>query len=235
MVGFAGESQSFDGNGSYTRTATGGGDILIKTRQARRPPEEPRSVLYGQRARAAAGHAARSARRSTPPYKTNVACYKNPKPNLNGPAAEPGPPDQACVRRRREARDPEAHARLHRDHRAVVLVALGVAGYILSHQRFYLPNWVPVLGTDFFELKGEFSTAQSVTPGQGQTVDIAGVPVGEIKKVELKNGRALVTMEIKQKYANLIKSDATMLLRPEDRPQGHDRRAGPGHARHAER
>ena len=71
-----------------------------------------------------------------------------------------------------------------------------------------------MLGTDFFELKGEFSTAQSVTPGQGQTVDIAGVPVGEIKKVELDQGRALVTMEIKQKYAKLIKSDATMLLRP---------------------
>jgi phospholipid/cholesterol/gamma-HCH transport system substrate-binding protein len=71
-----------------------------------------------------------------------------------------------------------------------------------------------VLGTNFFEVKGEFSTAQSVTPGQGQTVDIAGVPVGEIKRVDLKNGRAVVTMEIKHKYAKLIKSDATALLRP---------------------
>ena len=97
---------------------------------------------------------------------------------------------------------------------ALSILALGVTGYILAHQRFYLPNWVPVLGTDFFELKGEFSTAQSVTPGQGQTVDIAGVPVGEIKKVELDQGRAVVTMAIKQKYADMIKSDATMLLRP---------------------
>jgi phospholipid/cholesterol/gamma-HCH transport system substrate-binding protein len=104
-----------------------------------------------------------------------------------------------------------------RDFIAIIVLsifALGVTGYILSHQRFYLPNWVPVLGTDFFELKGEFSTAQSVTPGQGQTVDIAGVPVGEIKKVELVQGRAVVTMSIKQKYAKLIKNDATMLLRP---------------------
>jgi phospholipid/cholesterol/gamma-HCH transport system substrate-binding protein len=97
---------------------------------------------------------------------------------------------------------------------ALSIFAIGVTGYILAHQRFYLPKWVPVIGTDFFELKGEFSTAQSVTPGQGQTVDIAGVPVGEIKKVELDQGRALVTMEIKHKYAHLIKSDATMLLRP---------------------
>src|SRR5437660_6595393 len=96
----------------------------------------------------------------------------------------------------------------------LVFIALGATGYILAHQRFYLPKWVPVLGTNFFEVKGEFSTAQSVTPGQGQTVDIAGVPVGDIKKVELVQGRAVVTMEIKQKYAHMIKSDATMLLRP---------------------
>jgi phospholipid/cholesterol/gamma-HCH transport system substrate-binding protein len=97
---------------------------------------------------------------------------------------------------------------------ALSIFAIGITGYILAHQRFYLPAWVPVIGTDFFELKGEFSTAQSVTPGQGQTVDIAGVPVGEIKKVELVQGRAVVTMQIKQKYSKMIKTDATMLLRP---------------------
>ena len=97
---------------------------------------------------------------------------------------------------------------------ALMLFALAITGYILAHQRFYLPSWVPILGTDFFELKGEFSTAPSVTPGQGQTVDIAGVPVGEIQKVDLVQGRAVVTMEIKHKYAHMIKSDATMLLRP---------------------
>ena len=46
-----------------------------------------------------------------------------------------------------------------------------------------VPGWVPVVGQDFFALKGEFSTAQAITPGQGQTVDIAGVEVGEISGV----------------------------------------------------
>src|SRR3954449_6514344 len=104
-----------------------------------------------------------------------------------------------------------------RDFIAVIvmfLLSLLVAGFVLSHQRFYLPDWVPFIGTDFFQVKAEFATAQSVTPGQGQTVDIAGVPVGEIKKVELKDGRAVVTMSIKRKYAHLIKRDATALLRP---------------------
>ena len=57
----------------------------------------------------------------------------------------------------------------------LVLVALLVGGYILSNQRFYLPDWVPLVGSDFYDYKAEFSTAQSVTPGQGQTVEIAGV------------------------------------------------------------
>jgi len=95
----------------------------------------------------------------------------------------------------------------------LILVALLVGGYILSQQRFNLPGWVPILGKNFFTLKAEFSTAQAVTPGQGQTVDIAGVAVGEIQNVQLKNGRALVTMNIREKY-DTIYPDATMLLRP---------------------
>ena len=76
----------------------------------------------------------------------------------------------------------------------LVIVAAIVGGYILSNQRIYFPSWVPVLGQDDFILKGEFSTAQAITPGQGQTVDIAGVQVGEISNVQLENGRAIVTM-----------------------------------------
>ncbi len=55
-----------------------------------------------------------------------------------------------------------------------------MAGYILSNQRFYLPAWVPVVGTDFYEVEAELETAQAVVPGQGQTVNIAGVKVGDI-------------------------------------------------------
>jgi phospholipid/cholesterol/gamma-HCH transport system substrate-binding protein len=92
----------------------------------------------------------------------------------------------------------------------MAIVALLVAGYILSNQRFRFPliSEAPQI------VKVELENAQSVTPGQGQTVDIAGVPVGEIKKVELDQGRAIVTMAIRQKYADIIKRDATMLLRP---------------------
>jgi phospholipid/cholesterol/gamma-HCH transport system substrate-binding protein len=96
----------------------------------------------------------------------------------------------------------------------LVLIAGFVALYVLAHQRTTLPGWVPIAGRDVFVLKGEFATAQAITPGQGQTVDIAGVEVGQITKVELVNGRAVVTMEVKPKYAPQIHPDATMLLRP---------------------
>jgi len=95
----------------------------------------------------------------------------------------------------------------------IFVIALGVGAFILGHQRFYLPKWVPVVGTNFVSYKAEFATAQSVTPGQGQSVNVAGVPVGELSKVELKDGRAVVTLKIRKKYAHVYK-DATALLRP---------------------
>jgi phospholipid/cholesterol/gamma-HCH transport system substrate-binding protein len=96
----------------------------------------------------------------------------------------------------------------------LVLVAGFVGLYILAHQRTTLPGWVPIAGREVFVLKGEFATAQAITPGQGQTVDIAGVEVGQITRVDLVNGRAIVTMELKPKYADRVHPNATMLLRP---------------------
>ena len=95
----------------------------------------------------------------------------------------------------------------------VALLAVLIGGYILSNQRFYLPAWVPIVGSDFVDYYAQFSTAQAVTPGQGQTVIVAGVTVGEIGGVTLKNGTAMVEMKIREKYAYLYK-DATALLRP---------------------
>ncbi len=91
--------------------------------------------------------------------------------------------------------------------------ALAVTGYILSQQRFYLPAWVPVLGTDFYEVKVELPTGQAVVPGQGQTVNIAGVKIGEVGDVELESGRAVVTMQIQNEHKPIYR-DASVLMRP---------------------
>jgi phospholipid/cholesterol/gamma-HCH transport system substrate-binding protein len=96
----------------------------------------------------------------------------------------------------------------------VFVLALGVGGYILSNQRFNLPGWVPVAGSDHFELEAELATAQAVVPGQGQSVNIAGVKIGDIGKVELEDGHAVVDMNLEEDYRGRIFRDATILLRP---------------------
>jgi phospholipid/cholesterol/gamma-HCH transport system substrate-binding protein len=110
----------------------------------------------------------------------------------------------------------------------VVIAALGSI-YILDHQRLKLPGWVPLVGKDFFVIKAEMSTAQAVTPGQGQTVNIAGVQVGEISKVELKDGKALVTLRMEPRYGRVYK-DATVLLRPKTGLKDMVAELEPGHA-----
>jgi phospholipid/cholesterol/gamma-HCH transport system substrate-binding protein len=95
----------------------------------------------------------------------------------------------------------------------LVVLAIAVSGYVLSNERFYLPSWVPLVGTNFYEVKAELPSAQAVVPGQGQTVNIAGVKVGDIGKVELDEGRAVVQMKIKRKYAPIYRN-ANVLLRP---------------------
>ena len=96
---------------------------------------------------------------------------------------------------------------------ALVFAAILVALVILPNQRLSLPAGVPILGRDFVDVEAELATAQAVTPGQGQTVNIAGVEVGEISSVELESGKAIVGMRIEREHSTIYK-DATILLRP---------------------
>jgi phospholipid/cholesterol/gamma-HCH transport system substrate-binding protein len=91
---------------------------------------------------------------------------------------------------------------------AIVGLAIGV--YILNQQslRFPLVQEKPK------QIEIELSNAQAVQPGQGQTVRVAGVEVGRIADVHVEDGIAVVTLEIKKDYENLIRQDATALLRP---------------------
>jgi phospholipid/cholesterol/gamma-HCH transport system substrate-binding protein len=98
MVAFASEAQGFDGNGSYVNTATAGGDNLIRTGKLKDRPKN-RDILFGHGLTRPLGtRPDRPARK--PKYEPKKACYKNAKPNLNGPAATPGPADQALRARR---------------------------------------------------------------------------------------------------------------------------------------
>jgi len=97
-----------------------------------------------------------------------------------------------------------------------VLAAIGVVMtlWIFTQQKASLPSWVPFVGEEFAHITGDFTTAQAVTPGQGQAVDVAGIQIGKVTSVDLEDGHAVVGMDIEPKYLELIHPDATLLLRP---------------------
>ncbi len=101
----------------------------------------------------------------------------------------------------------------------IAIVVLAIAGIVMmlgifTQQKASLPAWLPVVGEEFDHITAEFSTAQAVTPGQGQAVDIAGIQIGKVASVDLENGHAVVGMDIEPKYMKLIHPDASLLLRP---------------------
>jgi phospholipid/cholesterol/gamma-HCH transport system substrate-binding protein len=101
----------------------------------------------------------------------------------------------------------------------IAIFVLAIAGIammlgIFTQQKASLPAWLPVVGEEFEHISAQFSTAQAVTPGQGQAVDIAGIQIGKVTSVDLENGHAVVGMDIEPKYMKLIHPDASFLLRP---------------------
>lgn len=90
----------------------------------------------------------------------------------------------------------------------LMIIAAAVGGYILVHQRITLP------GENRYAIDVELPTAQAFTPGQGQQVSVAGVDVGRIGKVTLRNGRAIIRMDIKRSELSAVYADATVLSRP---------------------
>ncbi len=93
---------------------------------------------------------------------------------------------------------------------ALVIGAIVVSAYVLTHERLRFP----LIQSQPIKMNAEFQTAQAFTPGQGQTVRVSGVQVGEVGQVQIRNGVAIVEMDIDDKYKHLIHTDATMLARP---------------------
>ena len=89
-------------------------------------------------------------------------------------------------------------------------VGIGVGAYIVAHQRLRFP----VIEEEPITINAQLPTAQAVTPGQGQTVRVSGVQIGEIGEVDLVDGRPIVELKIDPEYEGLVTDRATALLRP---------------------
>jgi phospholipid/cholesterol/gamma-HCH transport system substrate-binding protein len=90
---------------------------------------------------------------------------------------------------------------------ALIVASLGVVTYILRHQPAFH------FGQSYYSIKAEFATGAAVSAGQGQSVTIAGVQVGQVGGIQLQQGHAVVTMNIDKQYAPVYRN-ATVLLRP---------------------
>ena len=101
--------------------------------------------------------------------------------------------------------------RIHRrDFIAIVVLfclAVGVSGYIFLHQPAF------TLFKHYYTVYAQFDQASAVTAGQGQTVEHAGVTVGQVGGVSVQNGRAVVKMNIYTQYQPIYRN-STVLLRP---------------------
>lgn len=84
LVSLAGESQNFDGNGSYVRFQAGGGAYQVQT-----PPTGRLGPLFANASRPPLG--TRPAKGPKPPYKPDFACYRNSVPNLSSARTGGGP------------------------------------------------------------------------------------------------------------------------------------------------
>jgi phospholipid/cholesterol/gamma-HCH transport system substrate-binding protein len=92
----------------------------------------------------------------------------------------------------------------------LLVVGLASAYVIVQNQRLR----IPLIEERPFELKAEFQTAQAVVPGQGQTLRVAGVKVGDVEDVSLEDGVAVVTFGVDRDFLPVYR-DATILLRPQ--------------------
>src|SRR5262249_570581 len=145
---------------------------------------------------------------ATLPHRRRLPEQRHPRPER--PTRGPGSARSRPVSMRRALRE---HSRDALAIVGLILAAVFGTTVILINQRTSLPSWVPLIGSDRFALEADFSTAQAVTPGQGQSVDIAGIRVGDVTGVRLDNGHAVVSMEVDNKYAPLIHRDASPPLR----------------------
>jgi len=67
---------------------------------------------------------------------------------------------------------------------------------------------------EVMRIEAQFATGQAVTPGQGQTVTVAGVKVGDIANVRLEDGQAILGLDLDPDKLGPLYRNARMLLRP---------------------
>ena len=204
--------QNFDGNGPYLRVQPGGGGPCWSSEpnphgqpehrakqqlrphdrsrrsapsrsSAARPPLKPeRALRHATRSPTSTARSARSARPAL--GGGEPMSERNPK-SAAGRTSAPGS-------RARPAGTAKTRSRSSSWPSPAIVMMLG----IFTQQKASLPVLAAARRRRIRPHHAEFATAQAVTPGQGQAVDIAGIQIGKVTSVDLEDGHAVVGMDI---------------------------------------
>lgn len=90
----------------------------------------------------------------------------------------------------------------------IILLGIGVGGYILANQQ---ANW-PWQSRYFFS--ADFQASPAVSPGQGQEVRIAGVRVGDIRDVSVTQDGRSSRVQMALEPGQQVYDNARLVLRP---------------------
>jgi phospholipid/cholesterol/gamma-HCH transport system substrate-binding protein len=90
----------------------------------------------------------------------------------------------------------------------LVVVAIASGVFIFTQERLRTPL------ANRYVLNAEFASSESLTPGLGQPVNVAGVRVGDIVDAKLVDGRARVKLSIDPDELPHVYGDASAVLRP---------------------
>ncbi len=112
---------------------------------------------------------------------------------------------------------------------ALVVFGMGTTLYILANQQAPYPSWIPILGEDAFELKADLETAQAITPGQGQTVNVAGIKVGDITRGRARRRPCRRDDAGRRPLRRADQGRRHRAGEAAHGPSGHDARGRPGH------
>jgi phospholipid/cholesterol/gamma-HCH transport system substrate-binding protein len=88
------------------------------------------------------------------------------------------------------------------------IIAIACAGYILAQQRLKSPF------AESYEIQAEFENLTGVAPGLGLPVNVAGVRVGQITGVKVRDGLAVATMRMDPHKLEHVYRDAGATLIP---------------------
>jgi phospholipid/cholesterol/gamma-HCH transport system substrate-binding protein len=106
---------------------------------------------------------------------------------------------------------------------ALIAVSVVAAIYILGHQHLRTPL------QDRYTIKAELENSIALTPGLNQPVNVAGVRIGDVVGVTLRNGRAVVKMSIDPHKLPRVYANAGAVMVPNTGAKDMQVDLTPGH------